>query len=194
MVLPFPPATHVLPSPPFVTLALTYINPISHTRTNSPAEHTQAHPDKGGPQKGLVHPRTVWAPQSLNGHRSASPRAASSHQNPYQPGTLAPPGNHGPPVPNLSRTLWAHSATTTAHPSPWPPPLAPLWRGTRGRRCGLSLGSASEGVQAGKPVSKVSRALQQAAPGADLLAVYLEKRYRSQIPERENKKHARGGL
>lgn len=50
-----PPPTHVLPSPPLVTLALTYINPISHTRTNSPAEHTQAHPDKEvGPQRGLV--------------------------------------------------------------------------------------------------------------------------------------------
>lgn len=50
-----PPPTHVLPSPPLVTLALTYINPISHTGTNSPAEHTQAHPDKeAGPQRGLV--------------------------------------------------------------------------------------------------------------------------------------------
>lgn len=57
-----PPPTHVLPSPPLVTLALTYINPISHTRTNSPAQHTQAHPDKeGGPQRGLVCPWCLFA-------------------------------------------------------------------------------------------------------------------------------------
>lgn len=41
-----PPRTHVLPSPPLVTLALTHINPISHTPHKLAAEHTRSHPDK----------------------------------------------------------------------------------------------------------------------------------------------------
>lgn len=41
-----PPQTHVRPSPPLVTPALTHINPISHTPHKRAAEHTRSHPDK----------------------------------------------------------------------------------------------------------------------------------------------------
>lgn len=54
-----PPQTHVLPGPPLVTLVLTYINPISHTAQTG-WEHTQAHPDKEGPQRGLFCPSCLF--------------------------------------------------------------------------------------------------------------------------------------
>lgn len=54
-----PSQTHVLPGPPLVTLVLTYINPISHTAQTG-WEHTQAHPDKEGPQRGLFCPSCLF--------------------------------------------------------------------------------------------------------------------------------------
>lgn len=162
-----PPPTHVLPSPPLVTLALTYINPISHSRTNSLANTPRRTQTKTALKEALLVPRVsspvpriVWGHSGLSEHALRFPQSNPlPQQHPLQLGTASPPQEPPPPHP-----LWVHRyrdkrpRLPLANPSSaalgrgallalWPPPQA----------CPLP------GL-AGNPFPKVSEAPGQAAP------------------------------
>ena len=97
-----PPQTHVLPGPPLVTLVLTYINPISHTRT----DWLGTHPGTPGQRRPPKRPFLSLMPlsqrleqggdpgRSVN-TRSASPKATISHNNiPTSPHCRPVPSGH----------------------------------------------------------------------------------------------------
>ena len=82
---------------------LTYINPISHRRTHRLVEHTQAHPDKEGPHRGLACARCPF-PGCLE--QCGDPRRSmdtwSALPSKYCQPPTPPANNHSCPIP------WAH--------------------------------------------------------------------------------------
>ena len=97
-----PPQTHVLPGPPLVTLVLTYINPISHTRTDWLGTHPGTPGQRRPPKRPFLslmplsqHLEQGGDPGRSVNTRSASPKATISHNNiPTSPHCRPVPSGH----------------------------------------------------------------------------------------------------
>lgn len=117
---PSPP--HVLPSLPLVTLALTHINPISHTAQTSLQNTPRRTQTKEAPREALFVPPVSFQCLEQCGH--PRPQEARGQPPPMQPSPLhrRPPSTTSPP--NLPCALWAHNCHRKCSM-----PLASFWRG-----------------------------------------------------------------
>lgn len=122
-----PPQTHVLPSPPLVTLALPHRNPISHT----PRERARrTHPDKGRrSQEAPVCVRPAQCPARRRSGRSAA-GAWGTRRQPRPPGRPPQPARQAPPHP-AGASIPQPTPADALDGSPPQPGSAALRRGQR---------------------------------------------------------------